>query len=39
MVTIQNFMNKDYMHFFGVFDGHGTYGHYVSKYVGESIPS
>ncbi|KAI3863680.1 hypothetical protein MKW98_031272, partial [Papaver atlanticum] len=35
----EEFGSQEDMMFCGVFDGHGTWGHYVSKHVRDSMPS
>ncbi len=34
-----NIQNKTYQHFFGICDGHGPLGHYVSGYIKSALPS
>ena len=34
-----NFLLIKNLYFFGVFDGHGIQGHYISSYLKDNIPS
>ena len=37
-ILFPNMNNKTWQHFFGVCDGHGPLGHFVSAYIKNTLP-
>lgn len=38
-LALKNWDGRDGVHFFGVYDGHGSSGHLVSSYIASNLPS
>lgn len=39
LISFNKFANRENYHLFGVFDGHGVYGHYASRFISDILPS